>query len=275
MTNEPHEHLKTALLQPTVGIAFAWDEQTLTALDLEPTRLHRGPLYCFPAQGKKTLHALELKQDGFPIWPLNLTSRGVDFTRLIDRLYVPTPRDRLTTVAVFDACASSYESLINPYRNVQNITRLLDIIDARNPRPDTTLRVLDFGCGTGLSLQAIAIHPKPRRFDLYGLDASSHMRSIAESKGLRLVMGDEVQPYDGVFASYVLHGGLGCSDIEWLARVLSDKGVFAGNWLHGDNITMESFLEIFGRIRQGSGEIIHEENLWLKDPIVMFQVNES
>jgi SAM-dependent methyltransferase len=193
----------------------------------------------------------------------------------MDRLYVPIPRDRVTTIAVFDACASAYDLLIDAERNIRNISRLLNVIEAGSPSRDAVLRVLDFGCGTGLSLQAVARQARPWRFRLVGLDASPHMRAIAGSRGLEVVMGDEVQAYDGVFASYVLHGVLGPYDLRWIASVLSDKGVFAGNWLHGDDNVMQSFLEALGRRRQGRGATLKDPALWPRDPMITFLVDEG
>jgi SAM-dependent methyltransferase len=98
------------------------------------------------------------------------------------------------------------------YRAFRNDTLLRIIKDAFGAQP---LRVLEVGCGTGLSLEFLA--QAVTRYSLFGLDASETMLRQAALKGSvledppKLVLGDAVRlPYsrdlfDVVFATRFIH----------------------------------------------------------------------
>jgi hypothetical protein len=274
LTEDSPGQLKLALLQPDLAIAFAWDKYTLINLNLPPANQRPGRLFQFKNEGGAILHAREIQRDCNVQWPLVVTSGATHFVRLMDRLYVPTPRDECTTIAVFDACALAYESLIHVERNLKNIRRLLDLIDGRSHHIEGSLRVLDFGCGTGLSVQAVARHPNPARYSLYGLEAAPHMRVLAGGRGLHLVGSTCDQRYEGIFASYVLHGGLALPDTEWILRALTKTGVFVANWLHAEDAELTFFIRALQRIRCGRGEVLRDEHTWPRDPVIAYQIDE-
>lgn len=129
--------------------------------------------------------------------------------RYMDRFYFAfgdnsDARQELLT-AFFDLIADQYNQLINKERNADNICRLLKSIEELSGTL-SGLRILDFGCGVGLS------HDIARAMscDLIGFDICPNMRAAAESRGM-VVWGPHeltAQPHrslDAIFASYVFH----------------------------------------------------------------------
>jgi SAM-dependent methyltransferase len=120
--------------------------------------------------------------------------------------------------AFYDRTGGGYESgrygeaHMEGYRALRNDT-LVEVLDAHlGARP---AKVLEVGCGTGLSLQHLAT-VKPR-YTLYGMDASETMLRQANEKGQRfrarpkLSLGDagrlpfRNESFDAVFATRFIH----------------------------------------------------------------------
>jgi len=106
--------------------------------------------------------------------PKSFSVGDQEFRRLLDRFYLPAVPDSALSVALFDLCADEYERLVDVKRNVSNIHNLLRVALLAWQGSADPVRILDFGCGTGLSL--VALHSfeytSVRRIELTGMDRS-------------------------------------------------------------------------------------------------------
>jgi len=275
LNETPSSQLHQALTCPATAIVFAWDIGIFEGLDLESNMLCKSEIIPVQTTVGKHFFALKIHRNTAHSWPATLTSGSRVFARFMDTLYAPLPRNPITTIAIFDACAAAYESLINVDRNTQNIARLLDVIDCRCTSAGQ-LKVIDFGCGTGLSLSALKSINKPNRFEITGIDKAPHMQSIARSRGMQLTtMHDCIFPQDGIFASYVLNGGTSLMDLQWIANSLSPGGIFVANWLHGQEDEINEALSKIQQVRKGQVICQRESGIWNKDPILIFKTDEN
>lgn len=132
--------------------------------------------------------------------------------------------------ALFDAIADQYDHQIDEETNRRTIGRLLGAVAAHGGarRP---LRVLDFGCGTGLA----ATVADPDAFDLIGTDASARMLRRAAARGMSTVPLADLPRLgagwaDGAIASFVLHLAVPAAGLAAAATALRAGGVFAANF---------------------------------------------
>jgi SAM-dependent methyltransferase len=170
--------------------------------------------------------------------PKTFNADNQEFRRLLDHFYIPTTIDTPLAIALFDACAGAYERLVDVQRNQGNIQRLLRIAIENGPRR-TPLRVLDFGCGTGLAHEAIRLLAIEKRtpVNLIGTDRSVHMLELASRRGLQILSEDAwlrtpEMAFDAVIASYVIHLGLTEEDCIHISRQLTVGGVLVANYHH-------------------------------------------
>jgi len=153
--------------------------------------------------------------------------------RLMDRVFFVQEQGSLwaSGYAFFEIAAPEYETMISMERNSACAAHLLrSALVAYGG--DQSTRVLDFGCGTGVSstvMQAAGV-------DVVSYDCCSAMRDHARRFGLRVVnaISDcESGSIDVVVACYVMHYGIRESDAVELARVLSVGGLLAANFHKG------------------------------------------
>lgn len=135
---------------------------------------------------------------------------GVTLRRYLDKFYLWAPEDNLerrqqVLNAFFDLVAAEYENLIDVDRNLHNNLLLLQGLQ-RHSNWSKGARVIDFGCGTGLSLKL----QREFNVNLIGVDPCPSMRRVAELRGMLVWSPGQLarQPrnsLDGAFASYVFH----------------------------------------------------------------------
>jgi SAM-dependent methyltransferase len=183
-----------------------------------------------PLGGTVWVAVARMKVDrGVP--PRSLAGR---YRRILDRFYLPTIPDPGVAVALFDLAAEWYDSLVSIAQNVHTIKTLLSFVVSPG---DRGRRILDFGCGTGLALDALAQMGQGRNgVRLIGTDPSPAMLARASARGMRVLPWQEWQkaedPFDGAIASYVLHLGITNHELRHLLALIRRSGVFAANF-HG------------------------------------------
>ncbi len=125
----------------------------------------------------------------------------------------PPGRDRFDVLHAFDEHAASYDRLVGANRGYHEHLRLsAKRMGLRGG--GAGLRLLDLGCGTGASTQAL-LDAAPEA-EITAVDASAEMLAVARSKtwppGVRFVQGNAIDldhagiegPYDGILAAYLL-----------------------------------------------------------------------
>jgi SAM-dependent methyltransferase len=157
-----------------------------------------------------------LEADGFVV------DRVFDEHVTVSHPDLPESR-RVAERGLFDTLAEHYESRIDIRRNRAMIALLLDQVDGP--------RVLDFGCGTGLSI-ALA---RERHLEVMGFDVSEEMTSIARSRGMVTVSLTDLQtapaqPFDGLIASYVMHLASAIDEFAVAVRRVRVAGKVAANF---------------------------------------------
>jgi SAM-dependent methyltransferase len=173
--------------------------------------------------------------------PKSFSVGNQEFRRLLDCFHLPAVPDSALSVALFDLCADAYERLVDVTRNVSNIHNLLRVAIATLTLEAEPVRVLDFGCGTGLSVVALQsfVSSFAGRIQLAGTDRSLHMLEIAARRRLPVLAvadldANNKRVFDAVVASYVIHLGLSQDDCNLIAKQLAPGGVFVANYHHGD-----------------------------------------
>jgi len=177
-----------------------------------------------------------------------------EFRRLLDRFHLPAVPDPVLSVALFDLCAEAYERLVDVTKNVANIHNLLQIAITALQRTSGPIRLLDFGCGTGLSIVALQ-SPVCRslpRIHITGTDNSAQMLKIAARRGLPVLAKADWASlargtYDAVIASYVVHLGISQHDCDLIAKQLTPGGVLAANCHRGDAAAVERVAALLRR----------------------------
>lgn len=136
--------------------------------------------------------------------------------------------------ALLDEIADQYNDLIDVTRNVSNIEALLRLV-GEHYFDVSDLTVLDFGCGTGLSLPIAEKHS----CNILGFDRSLAMAEIASKNGMAMITSSdlehEIYKFDVIIASYVMH-------------LLSDYDMFIGalNCLKSGGIVVCNFHKNHG-----------------------------
>lgn len=160
-------------------------------------------------------------------------SRGLDiFERFLDRfhlVYTSLSERKIISQTIYAAIANDYDEVVDKKRNKENIKNLFSLIcQFSDPAPRD---ILDFGCGTGFSLDAIG---SIKHILIYGFDIEKEMQLLAKKRGIHVVSEEDLLEssicFDAVFASYVFH--LNCNP-EYLAEALNClklNGVMAVNF---------------------------------------------
>lgn len=166
--------------------------------------------------------------------------------RLMDRFYLPRLRDEAVIAPMFDLIAGIYDDLTNRSLNLATASRLLRtaLADA-SPVPT----ILDFGCGTGVAMDALAALSKPAR--LLGVDASAAMLARAGERGLTTMPVSAWRlhppPVDGAIANFVLHYGVPASDLSLVAGSLRPGARFAANLFGSEAELLEGVVDLLQR----------------------------
>ena len=153
--------------------------------------------------------------------------------RYLDRFILLIPEDQNESHEIFtlffDSIADNYEEYIDRQRNLDNIHNLLSILSSSiGPLKGKT--ILDFGCGTGLSME----FSSEFAVNLVGVDASQGMRTVASSKGMTVWSYADLTkcPPGGIYgciASYVLHLPQNDHIFSLIWSKMGPGGILVGN----------------------------------------------
>lgn len=159
-----------------------------------------------------------------------------EISRLLDRYYLLIPRGDVSarvgvTESFVEFVAPTYEACVAIEQNLANISGLLSTF-RRWMELTPARRILDFGCGTGLSAR---VSPA---VELIGFDSSHAMRAHARTAGMRVIDPDGLRAlpvghFDGAFASYVMHLQIGKEFVLEAARRIRSNGLWIANFHKG------------------------------------------
>lgn len=168
----------------------------------------RGLLVLFPELSQSTTGG-HLEFEELALSPTLLrtivTSGFAVSPRYMDRYHFclsGSTGDQLAINAFFAAIADQYTSIVDTGRNLENIYAMVNLLTSVLAKQD--VRLLDFGCGVGLSSKVIG------SATIFGFDPCSRMTELANRNGLHAfdLAGLKLLPadsFDGLFASYVAH----------------------------------------------------------------------
>jgi len=169
--------------------------------------------------------------------------QGISIKKYLDRFYLAIPQDDVDARQAlldkfFSLIADEYETIIEIERNLENISNLLDELESIIG-PLSGCKILDYGCGTGLSVYALST--KDLNVDLVGFDSCPTMRKIAAKKGMTVygpggLARQKNQFYNGIFASYLFHLKPDNGGIRLLWSRLRTGGAMVANFHKNEGI---------------------------------------
>jgi len=186
-----------------------------------------------------------LQVNGLSVFDIGQDTHKLDLTlgkipklkarRYLDKFYLWTSVNNLkrrqeVLDKFFAFIAYQYESLIDVQRNLDNIQILLGFLN-RLLAPIEGSTIVDYGCGTGLSVASAS----ELKIELVGVDRCPTMRRIASDRGMTIWGPGELarQPknsLDGAFASYVFHLLPHAGGLRLLWARLRSGGVLVANF---------------------------------------------
>ena len=180
--------------------------------------------------------------EAFSILSRNLK---IDCKKYMDSFLIFPPSDEIHVRKFwhdfFDYFSEEYDNIIDIENNKQNILFLFQNI-FKYASSTENCKILDFACGTGLSINVI------KNVILTGVDISNKMLEIAASRGLETIDMETLKIqknfYNGIFSSYAFHL---CNDDETLSVIwnsLKINAPLAVNFYKGVGVQkVNSFIE--------------------------------
>jgi SAM-dependent methyltransferase len=222
-----------------------------------------------------TVTLLELQPPPAPLKTINLKRQT--FCRYMDRYFLPRPPDPAIVTALCNHIALQYNREIDSERNISNIVSLLRRAVEQIPhQTGYPLRILDFGCGTGLSVQALSrlSAGQSNHIELIGTDASPAMLEQAHRNGLRVITMDawwntSPRSFDAVIASFLFHFGITDDEARALATQVRPPGIIVGNYHKGKPLQIARLSEQFASASL-SATVWYDEP---DNPVVLFSLN--
>lgn len=124
--------------------------------------------------------------------------------------------------------STNYLDLIDSENNLACIYYFQTLLNETSHLPHN-FRLLDYGCGPGLSTQIFGSR------HLVGYDNNPTMLAQAEEKGMKVLDKEGFNnlqscSFDAGFACYVFHMAIPESDIVNIARIVKGNGIIAANY---------------------------------------------
>jgi ubiquinone/menaquinone biosynthesis C-methylase UbiE len=199
----------------------------------------RDGLYAGPLQDRWSFVSLVFDPAGtFESFPREITLSGRRFIRKCEGYFLPVDASPEDIEVLFDHLAPEYEAVISADLNALVAAALLQAVVSMSPRQVSGgLRILDFGCGSGVMWQEFVrlarISPEFGGVELEGCDLSQQMVDASHRRGF--VQAARCQyartpfpanTFDVVVATFVLHYFLDEAPIREVFRVLRPGGKF-------------------------------------------------
>lgn len=189
------------------------------------------------------------KNGAFYIWenldervplPTMITIEGNIYYRFMNFLYLPQPPESLSTEKIIEICDLRLEylnELVDYKYNRRVVAAIAGYLQSIFPNINThtnTIKALDFGCGSGLSLQLIYEHFP--QLDIMGVDISEKAIQRAHEQNLPALrsypdkqLPFETASFDLVVAIFVMHFNIDLKTLSELRRILRPEGKYVFN----------------------------------------------
>jgi SAM-dependent methyltransferase len=168
--------------------------------------------------------------------PVAMIGRNV-YYRFMDFIYLPQPPESLLQKQVIKICdlrLEHLEELVDARLNERIVAAAATQVESNFLNGVGSLKALDFGCGSGLSLKLLKDNLPD--LQLVGVDISKKAINQCKEKGLNVVRTrpDRRLPFskasfDLIFAIFVMHFNVGMFTLKELRRVLRPSGKFVFN----------------------------------------------
>jgi SAM-dependent methyltransferase len=179
-------------------------------------------------------------------FPKRIECADTAYLRFVDRLYLPAGPDLRVSAALFDLIARVYDRLTSHDVNVETALILLQEVLGRYDV--NAFRILDFGCGTGLALEAARRLERPSNdLELIGTDVSQKMLEIAARRGETVLRLDQWRAlpnnsFDGAISAFVFHFGVPREDLNRIALQLRPGARLAANYFKANAQAVEMLV---------------------------------
>src|SRR6266851_7997033 len=150
------------------------------------------------------------------------------YYRYMNFLYLPKPPESLTTEQIIEVCdvrIEYFNEIVDQKYNRQMIANIINCLSPNLISVDAPIKVLDFGCGTGLSSKLLSEYLS--NLQIVGVDISEKaiLECCQQDLTAFLIHPEEPLPFedysfDMIFAIFVMHFKLGISTLIELQRVL-------------------------------------------------------
>lgn len=167
-----------------------------------------------------------------------LSIEGREYFRFMDFFYLPKPPHDLDSEEIVKLCdlrIKYFSQVVDIDLNKSVVACMAEFVKSHLPAESTVrLRVLDFGCGPGVSLDLIA--SQLEKIDLCGVDMSEKAILSARQRysNISLIKNKEPLPYDSeffdvIFALFVFHFRIELLYLSEIWRILKYNGIFIYN----------------------------------------------
>jgi ubiquinone/menaquinone biosynthesis C-methylase UbiE len=194
-------------------------------------------LYEGPTLSRVSFISLPHPRDGVAL-PRELWADNEHFVRRFETYYTAEYSGAVDVEALFNHLSTQYEKTIDRPLNEQVIRLMFrQVADYARNRNLPLVRVLDFGCGSGISWETLQSQEIgfPCRIELLGCDFAESMVHVCREKGFPASKSAYSRtPYlsryfDAIICSFVVHYFMDYRPIYEIARVLRTPGILLYN----------------------------------------------
>lgn len=164
------------------------------------------------------------------------------YYRFMKFIYLPQLPEKLTSEQVVEVCNLRLDylsELVDHELNHQIVRAMAKYALSISKNIPSDLKVLDFGCGSGLSSQLLSEHLP--NATIMGVDISEKAILYSQKQGLTALRSSmksslpfESATFDFVFAIFVMHFNIDMLSLVELRRVLQPSGQFIFNFRERD-----------------------------------------